>query len=131
MSNATLPTKEQAIHQFWSGFGLKAYDEQTVPTGDDAPAFPYITYEVITDNLNHPVMLTGSLWYRSASWAEITAKKDLIANSIGYGHKIIKIDGGYMYLTRGTPFAQRMGDETDDMIRRIYIQINCEYLTAN
>jgi len=123
--------KEQAIHQFWSGFGLKAYDEQTVPTGDDAPAFPYITYEVITDSLGYPVALTGSLWYRSTSWTDITAKKDKIAESIGYGHKTIKIDGGYMYLTRGTPFAQRMGDENDNMIRRIYIQINCEYLTAD
>ena len=123
--------KEQAIHQFWSGFGLKAYDEQTVPTGDDAPAFPYITYEVITDSLGYPVALTGSLWYRSTSWTDITDKKDQIAEYIGYGHKIIKIDGGYMYLTRGTPFAQRMGDENDDMIRRIFINIECEYLTAN
>lgn len=122
--------KEQAIHSFWSGFGLKAYDEQTVPTGDDAPAFPYITYEVITNNIGNPVQLTASLWYRTTGWTEITAKKDQIAGAIGYGHKIIKIDGGYMYLTLGSPFAQRMADDTDDMIRRIYMQINCEYLTA-
>ena len=126
----SLPTKEQAIQQFWSGFGLRAYDEMTVPTGDDAPALPYITYELITDNIDHPVQMTGSIWYRSTSWTEITAKKDLIAKDIGYGHKIIKIVGGYLYLTRGTPFAQRMGDDTDDMIRRIVININCEYLTA-
>lgn len=123
--------KEQAIHQFWSSFGLKAYDEQTVPTGDDAPAFPYITYEVITDSIDHPVLLTASLWYRATDWVDITAKKDAISEAISYGHKIIKIDGGYMYLTRGTPFAQRMSDENDDMIRRIYMQVNCEYLTAN
>ena len=67
--------KEQAIHSFWSGFGLKAYDEQTVPTGDDAPAFPYITYEVITNNIGNPVQLTASLWYRTTGWTEITAKK--------------------------------------------------------
>lgn len=123
--------KEQAIHQFWSSFGLKAYDEQTVPTGDDAPAFPYITYEVITDSINHPVLLTASLWYRATDWVAITEKKDEISEAISYGHKIIKIDGGYMYLTRGTPFAQRMSDENDDMIRRVYLQVNCEFLTAN
>jgi hypothetical protein len=123
-------TKEQALHQFWSGFGLKAYDEMTVPTGDDAPALPYITYEVITDNIGHPVTCTASIWYRSSTWTEITQIKDQIAETIGYGHKMIKIDGGYMYLTRGTPFAQRMADDSDDMIRRIYVQLDCEYLTA-
>lgn len=123
-------TKEQALHQFWSGFGLKAYDEMTVPTGDDAPALPYITYEVITDNIWHPVTCTASIWYRSSTWTEITQIKDQIAETIGYGHKMIKIDGGYMYLTRGTPFAQRMADDSDDMIRRIYVQLDCEYLTA-
>lgn len=123
-------TKEQALHQFWSGFGLKAYDEMTVPTGDDAPALPYITYEVIVDNIGHPVTCTASIWYRSSTWTEITQIKDQIAETIGYGHKMIKIDGGYMYLTRGTPFAQRMADDSDDMIRRIYVQLDCEYLTA-
>lgn len=123
-------SKERALHQFWSGFGLKAYDEMTVPTGDDAPALPYITYEVITDNIGHPVTCTASIWYRSSTWTEITQIKDQIAEAIGYGHKMIKIDGGYMYLTRGTPFAQRMADDSDDMIRRIYVQLDCEYLTA-
>ena len=122
-------TKEQALHQFWSGFGLTAYDEQTVPTADDAPQLPYITYEVVTDNLNHPVSLSGSVWYRSTSWTEVTEKANQIAEAIGYGHKTINIDGGYMYLTRGTPFVQRMADE-DDSIRRIIVYITCEYLTA-
>ena len=121
-------TKEQGIHSFWSGFGIPAYDERTVP---DNAVMPYITYETITDSLDHPVALTGSIWYRSSSWSGVTEKKDLIAASIGYGHKIIKIDGGYMYLTRGTPFAQRMADDNDDMIRRIYLNVTCEFLTAN
>lgn len=124
-------SKEQAIHQFWSGFGLKAYDEQTVPTGDDAPEFPYITYEVQTDNIGHPLAMTGSIWYRSSSWADITEKKNLISGQIGYGHLIKPIDGGYLYITRGSPFAQRMADDSDDMIRRIVVQIQCEFLTAD
>lgn len=123
-------SKEQALHKFWSSFGLKAYDEQTVPTGDDAPEFPYITYEVQTDNIDHPLTLTASLWYRSSSWAEITEKKNQISGRIGYGHITTPIDGGYMYITRGTPFAQRMADDSDDMIRRIVVQIQCEFLTA-
>ena len=38
--------KEQAIHFFWSQFGLPAYDENSVP--DDAQ-MPYITYNVVID----------------------------------------------------------------------------------
>lgn len=118
--------KEQAIHDFWSGFGLTAYDSNTVPDGAQTP---YITYDVSIDNIGNPVLLTGSIWYRSTSWEAITKKKDEIAEAIGYGHKIIKVDGGYIYITRGSPFAQRMSNE-DDSIRRIYINLMAEFLTA-
>lgn len=117
--------KEQAIHNFWSSFGLTAYDVNTVP---DKAQTPYITYEVSVDNVGNPVLLTGSIWYRSISWEEITKKKDEISEAIGYGHKTIKVDGGYLYITRGTPFAQRMSDN-DDSIRRIYINLMVEFLT--
>ena len=119
--------KEQAIHKLWSSFGIPAYDEQTVP--DDAK-MPYITYRVVTDSIGSPVNLTGSIWYRSTSWAEVTAKCEEIARSIGYGFARVKVDGGYVWVTKGTPFAQRMSDPSDDMIRRLYINLQAEFLTA-
>lgn len=124
--------KAQAIHLFWSSFGIPAYDQSTIPNADSSdhrPEPPYITYDVIEDSLGTPVALSGSVWYRSNSWEEITKKAEKIAESIGYGHKIIKIDGGYLYITKGSPFAQRMSDE-DDTIRRIYINLMVEFLTA-
>jgi hypothetical protein len=42
--------------------------------------------------------------------------------------KTIPLDVGYLYLTRGNPFAQRMADD-DDTVRRIYLVIMVEYLT--
>ena len=124
--------KAQAIQSFWSSFGIPAYDQSTIPNADSPdhrPEPPYITYEVIEDSLNTPVALSGSIWYRSTSWKDITLKAQEIAADIGYGHKIIKIDGGYLYITKGSPFAQRMSDE-DDSIRRIYINLMVEFLTA-
>ena len=124
--------KAQAIQAFWSSFGIPAYDESTIPnadTSDHRPEPPYITYQVITDSIGTPVSLAGSIWYRSTRWAEITQKAEQIAEYIGYGHKIIKIDGGYLYITKGKPFAQRTSDE-DDSIRRIYINLMVEFLTA-
>lgn len=122
--------KAQAIHGFWSSFGLTAYDESTVPTGEDAPDFPYITYSVSTDSIGNDISLNGSLWYRSTSWAAISKKAEEIERYLYEYSQPIKIDGGYLWLKRGSPFAQRMSDPNDDMIRRVYINITAEFLTA-
>ena len=121
----------QAIHSFWSSFGLTAYDENTVP--DNAMTVndgKYITYSVVTAYFDEPVMPSASLWYKSTSWAEITQKAAQIGEAIGLGGKVLKTDDGYIWLKRGVPFAQRMSDE-DDTIRRIYLNIEVEYFTSN
>lgn len=121
-------TKAAAIYQFWSGFGLTAYEENTVP--DDA-LFPYITYQLVTDSLGQEVAATASLWYRSESWTEANAKSEEISKKIGFGGTIIKCDGGRIWLKRGQPFSQNMGDDSDDLIKRKYLNISLEYFTAN
>jgi hypothetical protein len=121
-------TKAAAIYQFWSGFGLKAYEENTVP--EDA-VFPYITYQLVTDGFDREVAATASLWYRSESWTAINAKTEEISAHIGLGGKIIKCDGGRIWIKRGQPFAQNMGDESDDLIKRKYINVVYEFMTAH
>ena len=121
-------TKAAAIYQFWSGFGLTAYEESTVPT--DA-AFPYITYQLVTDSFDREVAATASLWYRSESWTAINAKTEEISQKISRGGKIIPYDGGAIWLKRGQPFAQNMGDESDDLIKRKYLNITAEFMTAD
>lgn len=119
-------TKDQAIHQFWNQF-LKAYDENSVPTGDNAPDFPYLTYSMAEDNLGNNVIMHASLWYRSTTWEDAEAKAAEIAAALGDNNPI-RIDNGYVWIKRGSPFAQR-AKETDDMIRTIHINISVEYLT--
>ena len=121
-------TKAAAIYQFWSGFGLTAYEENTVPT--DA-IFPYITYQLVTDNFDREIPLTASLWYRSESWTAINAKTEEISQKISRGGKIISCDGGAIWLKRGQPFAQNMRDESDDLIKRKYLNITAEFITAD
>lgn len=121
-------TKAAAIYQFWSGFGLTAYEENTVPT--DA-VFPYITYQLVTDSFDREVAVSASLWYRSESWTAINAKTEEISQKISRGGKIISCDGGAIWLKRGQPFAQNMGDESDDLIKRKYINITAEFMTAD
>lgn len=119
----------QALHDFWSGFGWKAYDEATVPSGDFSPEMPRITYSVGFDEFLSAVSLSASLWVRSYSWEDITKKANQIYEYIGLGGRVIKYDDGYIWIKRGHPFSQRMSDE-DDMIRRIYINIEAEFFTA-
>ena len=121
-------TKAAAIYQFWNSFGLTAYEENSVP--DDA-AFPYITYQLVTDSFYREIPLTASLWYRSESWTTINAKTEEISQKISRGGKIIPCDDGAIWLKRGQPFAQNMGDESDDLIKRKYLNITAEFLTAD
>ena len=120
--------KAAAIHQFWSGFGLTAYEENTVPS--DA-VFPYITYQLVTDSFGNDVTMTASLWYRGESWRDINAKESEISEYIGIGGVVIKRDDGRIWLKKGTPFAQNMGDDSDNIIRRKYLNITAEFLTAD
>ena len=120
-------TKGQAIQKFWESFGIPAYDETVVP--DDSP-FPYITYAVHTDSLDGLCITNASIWYRSYSWKEISEKAEEISKAITQMNPpSVKIDGGRMFITKGVPFAQRMGDESDDAIRRMLLNINYEFLT--
>ena len=119
--------KEQVIQKFWGSFGIPAYDELTVP--DDA-VMPYITYGVQTDSLGNVVNLSGSVWYRSTSWAGAARKAQQIAEFVGeHGFHSEKINGGYVWFTKGTPFSQRMSD-IDESVKRVYINIQAEFLTA-
>ena len=121
-------TKAAAIYQFWNSFSLTAYEENTVP--DDA-VFPYITYQLVTDSFDREIPLSASLWYRSESWTAINAKTEEISQKISRGGKIISCDGGAIWMKRGQPFAQNMGDESDDLIKRKYINITAEFMTAD
>ena len=121
-------TKAAAIYQFWSGFGLTAYEENTVPT--DA-TFPYITYQLVTDSFDREIPIAASIWYRSESWTAINAKTEEISRKISRGGKIVPCDGGAIWLKRGQPFAQSMGDESDNLIKRKYLNITAEFMTAD
>lgn len=119
--------KSQALNAFWNSFTIPAYDENSVP--DNTP-FPYITYAESTGSLENVIPLSASIWDRSDSWERVSLKSDEIAKKIGeYGHYTMRLDNGYVWFTKGSPFAQRMGDPNDDKIKRIYLNVQAEFLT--
>ena len=125
-------TKEEALQSFWSRFylsqtNIKAYDENTVP---DNAQMPYITYEVIVDDIRGQVMASVDLWDRGTSWATVTALKDVIGSYIGYGGAKANYDHGQMWIKKGQPFARRVPDD-DGNIRHIALNIEIEYFTED
>lgn len=126
-----MTTKAATIYEFWNSFEMPAYEENSVPTGEDAPKFPYITYQLVTDSLGNEVAMTASLWYRGSSWVEANAKTEEISQRIGRKGAVLDCNGGKVWIKRGTPFAQNMGDESDNLIKRKYLNITAEYMTAD
>ena len=129
-------TKAAAIHAFWNGFGLKAFEENYVKDADEdgnpiEPKMPYITYKLVTDSFDREVAATASIWYRSTGWTAINSKAEEISQKISRGGKIISFDGGAIWLKRGQPFAQNMGDESDNLIKRKYLNITVEFIIAD
>jgi hypothetical protein len=120
--------KAQALDKFWNSFGIPAYDELTVP---EEAVMPYITYSVTTGRLEDVVNLSASIWYHSQSWKDISLKAEEIAEKITkMMPPTIQIDNGRLYIALGDPFAQRMDDPSSDTVRRIYLNVQAEFLTA-
>lgn len=117
--------KMQALNAFWNSFDLIAYDENTVP--DDAE-LPYITYESASDSFGNTIAQTTQLWYRSSSWLDITLKAQEISDRITRGGCMIPYDGGALWINRASPWAQRLSEESDNMVRRIVLNITIEFL---
>lgn len=125
-------TKAAALYSFFSGFGIDAYEENSVYALESPPAFPYLTYEVRTDAFGEfDTAISFSTWHRSTSWAASNAKAEEISAAIGRGGTIMHVDGGYMLIMRGSPFAQSLGDPSDDMIKRKLFNITVRFYTNN
>jgi hypothetical protein len=129
--------KEQAYNSFWSGFGVLAFEENSVPTQDvlkslaeskHLPSDRYITYQVLTDDLDHPVFPTASIYHRSTSWEVADTLSNLISERI-QNMSTIKLDNGRMFITKGSPFAQHQDESGDTNIRRIILNLGVEFFT--
>lgn len=122
-------TKGAALHEFFNRFEIPFYAVGTVP--DDAPAF-YGTYTLVFDAWGgSPVSLTVNLWYRTENEATLNAKVQELSAALGLGGAVLPCDGGFIWLRRGSPFAQAPVNAEDPAIKLRYINITAEYLTKD
>lgn len=121
-------TKAAALQAFFERF-LPSYAASAVP---DDVQFPYLTYELITSAWEEgEVGMTVNLWYYTTSEAEPNAKAQDMSDKIGMSGILLPCDGGAIWIKRGSPWCQSLRDDSDPMIKRRYINVTAEYLTAN
>ena len=127
-------TKAAALFGFYSSFDVPAYEENSVPTGDDAPELPYLTYNIAVGDIHNDTALTASLWYAErdgySALREATDKAEEICTIVGRGGHVLPCDGGAIWIRLGIPKYQIMGDNTDPKIKRVYMNFTASYLTA-
>lgn len=122
--------KDMALYEFWASFGIPAYEQNSVPTGENAPVFPYITYSVSIDSEWEQVALDASLWYRGTSWAACENMLEQVSRAFNDKQRcVLECDGGAIILRKGTPFANNMGDPDDNLIKRKVLNVEAIYIT--
>lgn len=121
----------EAQYQFWSSFGVPAYEENSVPTGDLRPAYPYITYQAAAGGFNSNIFVNASIWTRSGSWLTADTLADAIEQRLGGrsgGGYVQRYDGGGIWITAEDNFAQNMGDTEDNIIKRKLLSVVLRYV---
>jgi len=109
----------QALYNYFSGFGIPAYAENTVP--DDA-VLPYITYPLYQPEWRSKHTFYVIVYYRhKTSNLDSLSKADEIAGAIGEGIRL-PFDGGMLVLWPETPLVQAMPPNGD--IRAAYINLS-------
>ena len=120
--------KQQALNRFWTeATGLPAYEELNIPETADVDS-GYCTYQTIVDALDSPVFPLGHIWMRKVSWEAL----DIILKHVEAhieGGRLIPMDSGRLFICKGSPFAQRVEDESDNSIKGYLINIQAEYFS--
>lgn len=112
----------KALYEFWSGFGLPAYQTDSVP---DNAVMPYITYSLVETEPLESASHYAQVWYRDTSNAALLAKVDVIKEIISNGVRI-DCNGGCVVIRPSSPLVQFMVD-ADPANRYAYfnLQLNC------
>lgn len=123
-------TKEAVIQSFFESYGLPAFPATSVPTsGNELPQFPYITYTAPTDSDLGRFTVTCSVYDRSEGWTGVNAIVRTISQDIMTG-KVLECDGGAIIVRKGSPFAQPVGDDSDNMIKRKVLMFDFMFATT-
>ena len=122
-----LATLREIQYQFWSGFGVPAFEENSVPSGGDRPDFPYITFPAVTSEFDSDYPVIASIWTRSSSWVSAIRVADLIKAAVKNGGECIHYDEGLLWVSMRQPFTTCMGDPNDSEVKRMLVYVTLHF----
>lgn len=117
----------EALYNFWSSFGVPAYEENSVPDLKTL-TFPYITYQASVSGWDEPLQITASIWDENTSWSRVDGLSDTIEKAIRIADPVAYKSGMYRVWIGDTPFSQNMGDPDNDKIRRKVLTVMFEFM---
>lgn len=98
------------LNAFYSGFGVPAYPEDSVPIRDEDGELiepPYITYTVVCPDWRGTAIHQARVWTRSESFMQAAELTDKVLAAIGQGVTLTAVGGrGYVTIDPGTPLVQ-------------------------
>ena len=109
----------KTLKQFFGGFGIPAYAEDSVPDDVD---IPYLTYPLVEPEWQKQASFYVQGWYKATGYAEMIEKCDQITREIGDGI-IVSTDKGYIVLRPETPKVQFRTDQNKD-VKVFYINLS-------
>lgn len=122
-------TKSEAVQAFLERCGSPVYAAASVP---DNAEFPYTTYEMQTAAFGDgEVPITVNAWFYTATEDIPDDYCERLSRLIGRGGVMLPCDGGAVWIKRGSPFAQRIKNTGEDMIKRRYINVSAEFFTED
>lgn len=117
----------QALQAFLNSF-LPAYEENAIYSAPIQPKMPYLTYEglygLYDSDITASTSVTFQTWFREVSPKNAYKMTERISKAIG-GKKRLDFDDGYMFIKKeSSPFGTLMGDDADDVVKRMVHRIN-------
>lgn len=117
--------KWEALYDFWSSFGIPAYDELKAQKTE----YPYITYEAATSSFDNIVAISASIWDRSTSFETVDKKADEIKQYIESMGCPEIYGGRYRVFIGNSTYSRHANDPDDDQIVRSILSVNFEFMT--
>lgn len=118
----------EALYQFWSGFSVPAFEENSVPTGEDFPGFPYITFPIVCAGFGGRSSVYVSVWTKSNSgWGQAIEIADAVYNKLKDGGLCLKHSEGAVWVSANEPFSKGTGDPNDDQVKRMLLDVRLQF----
>ena len=122
--------KLATLQSFFSSF-LKSYEETSIFSQPERPAFPYLTYEGVDSSYDEGLIpMNFTIWYREGSWVNAVSMAKQISRAIPSQGLKLQCDDGYILIYKSFPFSRRMGDDSDDLIKKIVFDLDIRFYSV-